>query len=82
MTPSYAHSRNQPGGSNDLSDVRRSRPELLAGVAYLPVAFTAAMTVPLDVLTEPSGPLLKVLLVYDCGLCHLGRCGWPLTAAV
>jgi amino acid transporter len=33
----------------------------LAGVIYLLVAFTAAMTVPLDVLTESSGPLLEVV---------------------
>ncbi len=34
---------------------------LLAAVVYLLVAFTAAMTVPLDVLTESSGPLLEVV---------------------
>ncbi|MEJ3749449.1 APC family permease [Actinomycetes bacterium KLBMP 9797] len=34
---------------------------LLAGVVYLLVAFTAAMTVPLDVLTESTGPLLEVV---------------------
>ncbi len=34
---------------------------VLAGVVYLLVAFTAAMTVPLDVLTESSGPLLEVV---------------------
>jgi basic amino acid/polyamine antiporter, APA family len=34
---------------------------VLAGVVYLLVAFTAAMTVPLDVLTESSGPLLEIV---------------------
>jgi basic amino acid/polyamine antiporter, APA family len=34
---------------------------VLAGIVYLLVAFTAAMTVPLDVLTESSGPLLEVV---------------------
>jgi amino acid transporter len=34
---------------------------LVAAVVYLLVAFTAAMTVPLDVLTESSGPLLEVV---------------------
>jgi amino acid transporter len=34
---------------------------VLAGVVYLLVAFTAVMTVPLDVLTESSGPLLEVV---------------------
>jgi len=34
---------------------------VLAGVIYLLVAFTAAMTVPLDVLTESSGPLLEIV---------------------
>ncbi|MGN9911585.1 APC family permease [Phytohabitans sp. LJ34] len=34
---------------------------LLAAVVYLLVAFTAAMTVPLDVLTESTGPLLEVV---------------------
>jgi APA family basic amino acid/polyamine antiporter len=41
-------------------------PALLAGIVgasiiYLLVAFTAAMTVPLDVLTESSGPLLEIV---------------------
>jgi amino acid transporter len=35
----------------------------LAGVVYLLVAFTAAMTVPLDVLVESTGPLLEVVHV-------------------
>jgi APA family basic amino acid/polyamine antiporter len=34
---------------------------VLAGVVYLLVAFTAVMTVPLDVLTKSSGPLLEVV---------------------
>jgi amino acid transporter len=34
---------------------------VLAGVVYLLVAFTAAMTVPLDVLVESSGPLLEIV---------------------
>jgi basic amino acid/polyamine antiporter, APA family len=34
---------------------------VIAAVVYLLVAFTAAMTVPLDVLTESSGPLLEVV---------------------
>lgn len=34
---------------------------LAAGVVYLLVAFTAAMTVPLNVLTESSGPLLEIV---------------------
>ena len=34
---------------------------MLAGVVYLLVAFTAAMTVPLDTLTASSGPLLEVV---------------------
>jgi amino acid transporter len=34
---------------------------VLAGIVYLLVAFTAAMTVPLDVLTESSGPLLEIV---------------------
>jgi basic amino acid/polyamine antiporter, APA family len=41
-------------------------PSLITGVAaatiiYLLVAFTAAMTVPLDVLTKSSGPLLEIV---------------------
>ena len=32
-----------------------------ASIIYLLVAFTAAMTVPLDVLTESSGPLLEIV---------------------
>ncbi|MCU7730950.1 APC family permease [Actinoplanes sp. KI2] len=39
---------------------------LAAGVIYLLVAFTAAMTVPLDVLIKSSGPLLEVVKI-----------GWP-----
>jgi basic amino acid/polyamine antiporter, APA family len=39
---------------------------LAASVIYLLVAFTAAMTVPLDVLTESSGPLLEIV-----------KEGWP-----
>jgi amino acid transporter len=34
---------------------------VLAGVVYLLVAFTAVMTVPMDVLTGSSGPLLEVV---------------------
>jgi basic amino acid/polyamine antiporter, APA family len=34
---------------------------LAASVIYLLVAFTAAMTVPLDVLTESTGPLLEIV---------------------
>ena len=46
--------------------VRTFPPALLtgivaAGVIYLLVGFTAAMTVPLDVLTESSGPLLEIV---------------------
>jgi basic amino acid/polyamine antiporter, APA family len=43
---------------------------LAAGVIYLLVGFTAAMTVPLDVLTESSGPLLEIVergLDWDAG---------------
>jgi amino acid transporter len=35
----------------------------VAGIIYVLVAFTAAMTVPLDVLTESSGPLLEVVRI-------------------
>ncbi|HEX6684353.1 MAG TPA: APC family permease [Candidatus Limnocylindrales bacterium] len=35
----------------------------VAAIIYLLVAFTAAMTVPLDVLTESSGPLLEVVRI-------------------
>jgi amino acid transporter len=35
----------------------------VAGIIYLLVAFTAVMTVPLDVLTASSGPLLEVVRV-------------------
>jgi amino acid transporter len=35
----------------------------LAGVVYLLVAFTAAMTVPLDVLVDSTGPLLEVVRI-------------------
>ena len=42
-----------------------------AGIIYLLVGFTAAMVVPLDVLTESSGPLLEVVHIglpdYDAG---------------
>jgi basic amino acid/polyamine antiporter, APA family len=46
--------------------VRTFPPALLTGIIaasiiYLLVGFTAAMTVPLDVLTESSGPLLEVV---------------------
>ena len=46
--------------------VRSFPPSLLTGIfaasiIYLLVGFTAAMTVPLDVLTESSGPLLEVV---------------------
>jgi APA family basic amino acid/polyamine antiporter len=46
--------------------VRTFPPALLtgivaAGIVYLLVGFTAAMTVPLDVLTESSGPLLEIV---------------------
>jgi APA family basic amino acid/polyamine antiporter len=46
--------------------VRSFPPALLTGIVgasviYLLVAFTAAMTVPLDVLTESSGPLLEIV---------------------
>ena len=37
-----------------------------AGIIYLLVGFTAAMTVPLDVLTESSGPLLEVVNARRC----------------
>ena len=55
--------------------VRTFPPALLtgivaAGVIYLLVGFTAAMTVPLDVLTESSGPLLEIVergLDWDAG---------------
>jgi amino acid transporter len=40
----------------------------LAGVVYLLVAFTAVTTVPLDVLTESSGPLLEVVKIGAPGL--------------
>ncbi|MEV4411536.1 APC family permease [Catellatospora sp. NPDC049609] len=36
---------------------------LAAGIIYLLVAFTAAMVVPLDVLTKSSGPLLEVVRI-------------------
>jgi amino acid transporter len=36
---------------------------LTAGIVYLLVAFTAVMTVPLDVLTESTGPLLEVVRI-------------------
>ena len=41
-----------------------------AGVIYMLVGFTAVMTVPLDVLTESSGPLLEIVergLDWDAG---------------
>ncbi|MEV4619651.1 APC family permease [Asanoa sp. NPDC049573] len=41
---------------------------VLAGVVYLLVAFTAAMTVPLDVLTKSTGPLLEVVKLGAPGL--------------
>jgi basic amino acid/polyamine antiporter, APA family len=43
---------------------------LAAGVIYLLVGFTAAMTVPLDVLSESTGPLLEIVergLDWDAG---------------
>jgi amino acid transporter len=55
--------------------IRTFPPALLTGIVaasiiYLLVGFTAAMTVPLDVLTESSGPLLEVVergLDWDAG---------------
>jgi basic amino acid/polyamine antiporter, APA family len=55
--------------------VRAFPPALLTGIIaasiiYLLVGFTAAMTVPLDVLTESSGPLLEIVergLDWDAG---------------
>ena len=55
--------------------VKSFPPSLLTGIfaasiIYLLVGFTAAMTVPLDVLTESSGPLLEVVergLEWDAG---------------
>jgi amino acid transporter len=55
--------------------VKSFPPSLLTGIVaasiiYLLVGFTAAMTVPLDVLTESSGPLLEVVergLEWDAG---------------
>jgi amino acid transporter len=55
--------------------VRTFPPALLTGIVaasviYLLVGFTAAMTVPLDVLTESSGPLLEIVergLEWDAG---------------
>jgi amino acid transporter len=55
--------------------VRSFPPALLTGlvaasIIYLLVGFTAAMTVPLDVLTESTGPLLEVVergLDWDAG---------------
>jgi amino acid transporter len=55
--------------------IRTFPPALLTGIIaasiiYLLVGFTAAMTVPLDVLTESSGPLLEVVergLDWDAG---------------
>ena len=56
--------------------VRTFPPALLTGIIaasiiYLLVGFTAAMTVPLDVLTESSGPLLEVVRIglpdFDAG---------------
>ena len=56
--------------------VRTFPPALLTGIVaasiiYLLVGFTAAMTVPLDVLTKSSGPLLEVVHLglpdYDAG---------------
>jgi basic amino acid/polyamine antiporter, APA family len=56
--------------------VRTFPPALLTGIVaasivYLLVGFTAAMTVPLDVLTESTGPLLEVVRLglpdYDAG---------------
>jgi basic amino acid/polyamine antiporter, APA family len=55
--------------------IRTFPPALLTGIIaasiiYLLVGFTAAMTVPLDVLTESSGPLLEIVergLDWDAG---------------
>jgi basic amino acid/polyamine antiporter, APA family len=53
--------------AEEVRDPIRSFPPALltgivaAGIIYLLVGFTAAMTVPLDVLTESSGPLLEVV---------------------
>jgi basic amino acid/polyamine antiporter, APA family len=55
--------------------IRTFPPALLTGIVaasiiYLLVGFTAAMTVPLDVLTESSGPLLEIVergLDWDAG---------------
>jgi basic amino acid/polyamine antiporter, APA family len=55
--------------------IRTFPPALLTGIVaasiiYLLVGFTAAMTVPLDVLTESTGPLLEVVergLDWDAG---------------
>jgi APA family basic amino acid/polyamine antiporter len=56
--------------------IRTFPPALLTGIVaasiiYLLVGFTAAMTVPLDVLTESTGPLLEVVRIglpdYDAG---------------
>ena len=55
--------------------VRTFPPALLTGIVaasiiYLLVGFTAAMTVPLDVLTESTGPLLEIVergLEWDAG---------------
>src|SRR4029453_17666451 len=53
--------------AEEVRDPTRAFPPALltgivaAGIIYLLVGFTAAMTVPLDVLTESSGPLLEVV---------------------
>ena len=55
--------------------IRTFPPALLTGIVaasiiYLLVGFTAAMTVPLDVLTESTGPLLEIVergLEWDAG---------------
>ncbi|MDP9796551.1 amino acid transporter [Catenuloplanes nepalensis] len=53
--------------AEEVTDPRKCFPPalvtglVLAGVVYLLVAFTAAMTVPLDTLVASSGPLLEVV---------------------
>jgi APA family basic amino acid/polyamine antiporter len=55
--------------AEEVRDPARSFPPALmtgivgASVIYLLVGFTAAMTVPLDVLTESSGPLLEIVRI-------------------
>jgi APA family basic amino acid/polyamine antiporter len=55
--------------AEEVRDPTRSFPPALvtgivaASIIYLLVGFTAAMTVPLDVLTESSGPLLEIVRI-------------------